>query len=379
VRPTTTRLLALTAMLAACTSQVTPATPATTTTTLPPVTTPATTSAPPYEVSGAPVELTALVHDTYLQVGESGGIVAAEIAAAGEPGLPSAQASFANFRGVGVAVVETDRDTLAAVDDGSGWRWVGGRIGGTAVLPSLPGVYAVIGSDARSGEDPTRARADSLHLVGIDGLGGARLVGIPRDSWVPGPDGRTGKINGTLAAGGPDALITTIQGMTGYPIDGYVLTGFDGFQEMVGNILGGVLITVETPMNDRASGALFSVGEMTMNGIDALAFSRNRKGLADGDFGRQRNGGLMLVAGVVTAKLRGPLSVPGLLAASEPWLYTNLSPAQLLELSLAVHLIDPLSVSNEVLPGRSDTRGAASVVILGEETAGILAGLPGAG
>jgi LCP family protein required for cell wall assembly len=379
VRQTTTRVLALTAMLAACTSQATPTTPAPSTITKPPVTTPATTAAPPFEVSGAPPELTALVHDTYLQVGERGGILAGPIAAAGGPGLPPAQASVAVYRGVGVAVVETDRDVLAAVDEGGGWRWVAGRVGGTSVLPSLPGVYAVIGSDARSGEDPTRSRADSLHLVGIDGAGGARMVGIPRDSWVPGPDGRTGKINGTLAAGGPDALIATIQGLAGYPIDGYVLTGFDGFQEMVGNILGGVLITVEAPMNDRASGALFSVGEMTMNGTEALAFSRNRKGLADGDFGRQRNGGVMLLAGIVTAKLRGPLSVPDLLAASEPWLYTNLSPAQLLELSLAVHLIDPLSVSNEVLPGRSDTRGAASVVILGEGSAGILAGLPGAG
>lgn len=379
MRQATTRVLALTAMLAACTGQATPTTTVPTTTTLTPVTTQATTTVPPYAVSGAPPELTALVHDTYLQVGESGGALAGPIATAGGPDLPPAEASVAVYRGIGVALVQTDRDLLAAVNEGSGWRWVAGRIGETAALPSLPGVYAVIGSDARSGEDPTRARADSIHLIGIDGVGGARLVGIPRDSWVPGPDGRNGKINGTLAAGGPDALMATIAGVAGYPIDGYVLTGFDGFQEMVGNILGGVLITVETPMNDRASGAQFSVGEMTMNGIQALAFSRNRKGLADGDFGRQRNGGLMLLAGAVTAKLRGPLSVPGLLAGSEPWLYTNLTPAQLLELSLAVHLIDPLAVSNEVLPGRSDTRGAASVVILGQESAGILAGLPGAG
>jgi polyisoprenyl-teichoic acid--peptidoglycan teichoic acid transferase len=342
---------------------------------------PVATTEAPFTLVGAPPELAKLVEDTYLKVGSAGGVLTEAIVASGRgPILPTGgEAAISTYRGSSLAVVTADGDVLGAVDDGTGWRWVAGTVAGARVFPSLPTVLAVIGSDARSGEDPTRARADSIHLVGLDDQGGAQLVGIPRDSYVPSPGGNLAKINGNLAKGGPEAMMQALAGLSGYPIDGYVLTGFDGFQEMAGNVLGPIVMIFDQPVSDWASGADFPAGEIHLNGPQALAFARNRKSLPDGDFGRQRNGGLLLIAGAVAAKLRGPLAVPGLIAGTEPWLYNDLTPDRLLELALAVHALDPLAISNTVLPGISANRGGASVVLLGSESAGILAAIPGAG
>lgn len=274
-----------------------------------------------------------------------------------------------------IAVVITEFATMGAVNDDSGWRWVAGTVDGTDVYPDLPGVFAVVGSDARPGEDPARARADSIHLVGLDGAGAAHIVGMPRDALAARKAGGQGKINGALSNGGPDSLLWSLEQVAGFSIDGYVLTGFEGFQELVGNVLGAVAITLEAPMSDSASGAFFPEGEVHMNGVEALAYTRNRKGLTTGDFARQLNGGVMLIAGTIAAKVRGPASVPQLLEASERWLVTNLSPEELLELALAVHRLNPLEIDNHVLGGRPSTVNGASVIVLTEETPSVLAGL----
>ena len=96
----------------------------------------------------------------------------------------------------------------------------------------------VIGSDARPGESPEGTRGDSLHIVGVNPAKGAvSIVGIPRDSFVPIPGVGTRKINEALL-GGSDLVVRTVEQLTGVSIDGYVLTGFAGFRDLV-NAVGG--------------------------------------------------------------------------------------------------------------------------------------------
>src|SRR5687768_3000847 len=60
----------------------------------------------------------------------------------------------------------------------------------------------VIGNDAREG-NPDNVRADAIHIVGLNTKtmrGG--ILNFPRDSWVPIPGYRTGRINESLTAGG---------------------------------------------------------------------------------------------------------------------------------------------------------------------------------
>src|SRR5437868_459883 len=159
-----------------------------------------------------------------------------------------------------------------------------------------------IGSDARPGGDMRKSNGDSIHLIGVDPQTGVGTVlGFPRDSWVKIPGHGTGKINSSLAMGGPTLMAETVRQLTGLPVDYYVLTAFEGFQKIVDE-LAGVNVHVDKKMNDRFSGADFQPGWYDMNGGEALAYSRDRHDVENGDFTRSLDQGNVFLSAL--AKLR---------------------------------------------------------------------------
>jgi polyisoprenyl-teichoic acid--peptidoglycan teichoic acid transferase len=354
----------------------------TTTTTVPPTTT---TTEPPIgaQLAGAPPQLVDLVVGYYAYAGGSSAdpppAPAELLPQPGQTPPPlEGEAAVALLHGQQIAVVTIGNDLLAAIDDGTGWRLVGGNaptVGAGPYWGAFPRIVAVVGSDARPGENVERTRADSLHLVGLDGQGGAGVVGIPRDSYVPVPDRGRRKINAALAIGGPELLTATLESTSGIELEGYLLTGFVGFQEMLGHVLGGINLDIPLRIVDSASGANFSPGEQYLNGPNALAFARARKSLPRGDFTRQLHGGLLILGSLFFAQVKGPLAVPGLLEGSEPWMFTNLTPEQLLTFSLAALETRPWEIPNVVVPGRSSTVGGASVVLLSPEAGDVFSDL----
>lgn len=382
-------LVALIVVAAACTSdpvaapaEPAPSVPSTVATTVPTTTT-TTAAPPPMVVSGVPSELADLVESIYEHAAGTGDspleerYLPAPGVAEGMVGRTGAGAT-AELAGSAIAVVAAGPDLIAAVDDGMGWRVV------AVDLPSLDhrdlgyesAVIAVVGSDARPGEEPTTARADSLHLVGFDGVAGTfDIVGIPRDSWVGIPGKGSGKINSALAWGGPAGLTDTLEALAGYPLDGMLLTGFVGFQEAIGNVLGGIRINLDSPMRDSASGAQFAAGEQFMNGPQALSFARTRKTLRLGDLDRQRNGGLVLIAAAATVRAREATLAPALMAQAAEWGYTDLDPEMMLRLAVTARAAPLLDVTNVVLPGVGGNRGGASTIELTSGARPILADL----
>ncbi|MFP5330876.1 MAG: LCP family protein [Acidimicrobiia bacterium] len=356
-----------------------PATPSTTTST----TTTTTASAPPMTVTGVPAELARLVASVYEHAADVGD---SPVDAALLPvrGIGRGMAGRTAVGGTGrlgdvdIAFVGAGPDLIAAVDDGTGWRVV------AVDLPSLDhrnlgfesAVVAVVGSDARPGEDPLRARADSLHLIGFDGVRASfDIVGIPRDSWVSVPGHGFAKITSSLALGGPSTLRATLEGLAGYPLNGMAIAGFEGFQEALGNVLGGVQITLDAPITDAAAGADFPAGDQYMNGPDALAFARARKSLVLGDIDRQRNGGSILIAAAFTARHRPVEDTARLLAGAAEWGWTDLDPTLLVRLAATVRTAPPLTARNEVLAGVPGERGASSTIELTPAAHAMLADL----
>lgn len=341
------------------------ATSSTTTTTQPPL----------VDIQGAPEEIVQVVRDFYaFATGDSDVEPAVIPDVLGN--LPRTQAttpsagvaSLGTFSGQGVATVEADSDLFLLVDDGAGWTIVGGKwpsLDVSATFGGAPRLVLVVGSDARPGEDPAGARADSIHLAALSGGGAGALVGVPRDSWVAVPGVGNRKITGSLAIGGPDKLVETFEAMSGLEVEGYVLTGFVGFQEMLGNVLGGINMFVPRAIRDSASGADFALGDQYLNGPDALALARARKTLPGGDFTRSEHQGLIMIATARTVGRLGFGAIPRLMEMSEPWLVTNLTPQQLLTLSATIVETDPDAVTNIVLPGSPGTVGSASVVFVG--------------
>ena len=127
-----------------------------------------------------------------------------------------------------VATVKINDDLFLMVNNGDGWRIVGGKWPSISVQPigPSPRLVAVVGSDARPGENILGTRTDSIHFVGLDGKGHGGIVGVPRDSWVSIAGGGRSKINAALSFAGTEGMMETFRDLSGLPLEGYVMPGF---------------------------------------------------------------------------------------------------------------------------------------------------------
>jgi LCP family protein required for cell wall assembly len=342
-----------------------------TSTTLPPTTT---TTTLPFAVEGAPEDLTAVIEGFYdyaYGASQTAPAVPEPVLAGIKPKMGETplggKASMGTFKGQGVAVVEVAGDTFLTVNDGKGWRIVGGNwpsLSVPAFYGAGPRIVAVVGSDARPGEDMATTRADSIHFVGLDGAGSGGIVGLPRDSWVPIAGHGRGKVTGSLSSGGPETMMATFGNLTGLPFEGYVLTGFKGFQNLLGSVLGGVSVEVPFPINDRWAHVNLGAGKQDLDGAEALGFARARKTVPNGDFTRSAHQGMILLGAAQAVQAMGMSAIPQLMEKSEPHLMTSLTPEQLLTFSAMAISADLGSIANVVAPGSPGWAGSASVVYL---------------
>ena len=235
----------------------------------------------------------------------------------------------------------------------------------------------VIGSDARPREDLLHSRADALHLLALNPrtMQGT-VVGIPRDSYVQFPRGGRGKINDSLTRGGPQYVVETVRLLSGLPIQYYVLTGFVGLQKMVDDV-GGVDVLVDRRMNDRLSGARFERGWQHLVGGEALAFSRNRHDVANGDFTRSEHQGQLLLAGLgrMRSTVGDDVGLLDLVRVLREGCRLDVPLDELPRLAALARRLAPERMANVVLPGRVGMAGGASVVYLTQDAPQVFADL----
>ena len=334
---------------------------------------------PPFTASGVPAALAALIKPLYFGGPVPSSPPAASALRKRTPVGASAQVvvsgATARWKGVPIAVVTSGKDVTLAVAAPQ-WKVAGGWWPSVGVAtPSLGGTRRVlmVGSDARPDQAVDRARGDSLHIDGLDGHGGGAVLGIPRDSYVPLATGGRGKINSALTFGGPLALQRTVVSVTGVPLEGYLLTGFDGFEKLT-NGIGGLPMKIPVAVKDDLSGANVRAGTTTLGGGMALAYGRARHAVAGGDFGRSANQGLIIMAGAGLAKLLGPGKLPAILAKAAPNIATNLSAEQVLTLAAGVFITSPSKVHNRVaIGGFGMTSDGQSIVLLDANASRMLA------
>jgi len=146
--------------------------------------------------------------------------------------------------------------------------------------------------------------SDSIMLVHTDPKHHRiAYLSIPRDLRVPIPGVGDTKINAAMQAGGPELAIKTVAEYTGIPINHVVVVNFADFKDLI-NALGGITVNVpraivsnrfDCPYATQAQcdqwpGWRFHKGTQTMNGREALIYSRireNRLDPAENDFTRQ--------------------------------------------------------------------------------------------
>ena len=139
------------------------------------------------------------------------------------------------------------------------------------------------------------ANGDTLILITFNPKTlSATMFSIPRDSYVPiacWANKAENKI--THAAGyGTDCMINTIENYFDVNIDYYAKLNFKGLVKLV-NAVGGLEVDVKqklcTDDSSRGQEICIKPGLQTLNGEQALVYARNRKSLANGDFGRAQH------------------------------------------------------------------------------------------
>jgi LCP family protein required for cell wall assembly len=325
-------------------------------------------------VSGAPAALSTLITRLYagsdLRGSASPSAAAALQNRTTGPATVSAKASVGSWMGTPVAVVTSGGDVTLAV--GPTWKVVGGWWPSVGVTkPSLgaggPRWVLAIGSDARKGQPLERSRADVLQVIGTDGTGGGGVMGMARDLWVPLSTGGKGKINSAMVFGGPQAQVATVKAVTGLPLEGYVVLGFSGFKKIVDEQGGIPIVIPKTVVASHAKNLVIKAGPQTLSGAEALAYARERKTLPDGDFGRARHQGEVILAAAVKAKLAGPIAIPAALTSFSRVGQSNLSAEQILTFTAGLHTLSPLQVGRGVAKGSIGTAAGQSIVVLGAE------------
>ena len=266
-------------------------------------------------------------------------------------------------------------DVILLVGDPEGWRVVGAVLDGRAPwLGPEPAMVVVIGSDARVGQDQLRHRADSVHvLTALPSLGRGAILGFPRDSWVETPYGEM-KLNAVMAGRGPEAVADEMRDHFGIPVEGYVVTGFQGFEELMWE-LGPLPIDIPIPIPTQKYWEGWPAGPQELSPQRVLEFARTRKKIPNGDFTRSLHQGIIVLA-VLRLLQEGSIDDAGALVATltrHAW--TDLEVDRLFQLAAAAYLLDPDDIANEVVPGRLGRVDGASVVFLSPEADELVADL----
>ncbi|PLT35719.1 LCP family protein [Bacillus sp. V5-8f] len=147
----------------------------------------------------------------------------------------------------------------------------------------------LLGIEDYSGEHD-RGRSDTIMVATFNPkTDNMKLLSIPRDTLVDLP-GRVNqdKINHAYADGGRDETIETVEKFLNIPIDYYALVNFKGFTKVIDEV-GGVTVDVPFDFKDIDKDwnhYSFKEGKQTLNGDEALVYSRMRKKDPRGDFGR---------------------------------------------------------------------------------------------
>ncbi|MEH7352643.1 LytR family transcriptional regulator [Neobacillus drentensis] len=141
----------------------------------------------------------------------------------------------------------------------------------------------LLGVDEREGD---KGRSDTMIVLTVNpNTESVKMLSIPRDTRteIIGK-GKEDKINHAYAFGGIPMAMDTVENFLDIPIDYYVQMNMEGFTEMV-DAVGGV--TVQNDLDFTQDGFHFAKGELTLNGAQALSYTRMRKEDPQGDFGRQ--------------------------------------------------------------------------------------------
>jgi LCP family protein required for cell wall assembly len=294
----------------------------------------------------------------------------------------------------------------------------GARAGGPAGDESRSRVtgplnYLLIGSDARADDPTAGARSDTIIIVHIPiTMDRAYMISIPRDLRVQIPPfpqagffGAHEKINGAFQYGGQgdggvQLLSATLSQLMGITFDGAAVVDFGGFQKVVEQ-LGGVDMCIDERTeshhighdkdgkflapwygpdgdyrNYESTPEVYEPGCRHLEAWQALDYSRQRKSIPDGDYGRERHQQQLLKAIFDEARRQGvatsPRKLDGLIRSVGKALTVDTNGVPLADLVYALRDINPGDLVGVKVPSAPEIIGGISYVLESEDKAPLL-------
>lgn len=219
---------------------------------------------------------------------------------------------------------------------------------------------AIFGVDSENGQD---GRSDAIMIATIDPIHDKiKLTSLMRDTYVYIEDYGYDKLNHAYAYGGPELAIRTINENFGLNIEDFATVNFGSLPKVI-DALGGVEVTItaeEFPLvngivaninNDYGfeSPILSHVGPQTLNGVQALAYSRIRS-TAGGDFERTQRQRTVMSALFEKAKTTSVTSYPSILNKVMPLIQTTLSTSDIIAMGSRVITMGGGSLEQQRFP-----------------------------
>ncbi len=243
----------------------------------------------------------------------------------------------------------------------------------------------LLGSDLRATDPEDGQRSDTIIIVQVNrARNSAHLVSIPRDLLVDIPRfeptnfyGSREKINAAFHFGGGNGggvqlLSATLAQLTGVRFDGAAVVDFGGFERII-DMLGGVRLCVDTEVDSIHTGRHFALGCHTFTGAEALDYSRQRYGLENGDYDRQRHNQQLLKAIFVTALSKGltsnPLKIDQFIRTLGDSLTVDTGGASVADVMLALRGLRPNALIGVTVPSYPEMIGSESVVLMDKDEA----------
>lgn len=194
---------------------------------------------------------------------------------------------------------------------------------------------ALYGIDSRNHD--YNGRSDVVMVASVNTkTGQVKLVSIARDTYVAIPGYNNTRINHAFSYGGPELAIRTLNENFGLDVTDYVAVNFDSLAEVI-DAMGGVEVDV-TEAERRQINAyllsgepLYETGYITLNGPQAVSYSRIRK--IDNDDMRTSRQREVLASLFEKAKEINPLEYPSYVRKFAPMVQTSLSNDELLKLA----------------------------------------------
>ena len=155
----------------------------------------------------------------------------------------------------------------------------------TKTSAGKPVSYLLLGTDTGALGRTEKGRTDTMMVMTVNpNTKTTTMVSLQRDTKIT-IDGMNAKLNAAYALGDAKQAMTTVEQLLDIKLDGYLLVNMKGMEQLV-DAVGGV--TVKSPLTFSYEGYSFTENQdVTMNGTEALAFSRMRYDDPRGDYGRQ--------------------------------------------------------------------------------------------